>query len=227
MEKGGAHHHYVVGIGASAGGLEALTSLVSNLRKGAGMSYVVVQHLSSSYKSMLPQLLGRETALPVIEAVDGQAPVPDTIYITPPNRNVVLRDGILQLIESPREISPKPSVNLFLSSLAEERKEDAIGIILSGTGSDGSSGVRAIKAGGGFNFAQDPRSARYDGMPQSAIDTGCVDWIQTPEEIANELARLAEARPVLPSADVQELPLSALKRLLAKVRTRTKLDFSG
>ncbi len=227
VEKGGAHHHYVVGIGASAGGLEALTSLVSNLRKGAGMSYVVVQHLSSSYKSMLPQLLGRETALPVIEAVDGQAPVPDTIYITPPNRNVVLRDGILQLIESPREISPKPSVNLFLSSLAEERKEDAIGIILSGTGSDGSSGVRAIKAGGGFNFAQDPRSARYDGMPQSAIDTGCVDWIQTPEEIANELARLAEARPVLPSADVQELPLSALKRLLAKVRTRTKLDFSG
>jgi two-component system CheB/CheR fusion protein len=223
----GHHHHYVVGIGASAGGLEALTALVSNLRKGAGMSYVVVQHLSPSYKSMLPQLLARETELPVIEAVDGQAPVPDTIYITPPNRNVVLRDGILQLIQSPREISPKPSVNLFLSSLAEERKEDAIGIILSGTGSDGSSGIRAIKASGGFSFAQDPKTARYDGMPQSAIDTGCVDWIQSPEEIAAELARLAEARPVLPTTDIQELPLTALKRLLAKVRTRTKLDFSG
>lgn len=220
-------HHYVVGIGASAGGLEALSALVSKLRPGRGMSYVVVQHLSPSYKSMLPQLLGRETALPVVEIVHGQSPRPDTIYITPPDRNVVLKDGKLELLQSPREIMPKPSVNLLLSSLAEERREDAIGVILSGTGSDGSSGIRAIKAAGGFTFAQDPTSAKYDGMPQSAIDTSCVDWIQTPDGIAEELARLSEARPVLPTTEQEELPLSALKRLLNKVRSRTKLDFSG
>lgn len=220
-------HHYVVGIGASAGGLEALSALVSKLRPGLGMSYVVVQHLSPSYKSMLPQLLGRETSLPVVEIVHGQPPRPDTIYITPPDRNVVLKDGKLELLQSPREIMPKPSVNLLLSSLAEERREDAIGVILSGTGSDGSSGIRAIKAAGGFTFAQDPASAKYDGMPQAAIDTGCVDWIQTPDGIAEELARLSEARPVLPTTEQEELPLSALKRLLNKVRSRTKLDFSG
>lgn len=220
-------HHYVVGIGASAGGLEALTALVSKLRGGQGMSYVVVQHLSPSYKSMLPQLLARETPLPVIEAVDGQPPLPDTIYITPPNRNVVLRNGRLELLQSPREIAPKPSVSLFLSSVAEECKEDAIGIILSGTGSDGSAGIRAIKAAGGFTFAQDPQTARYDGMPQAAIDTNCVDWVHSPEGIAEELARLSEARPAIAPTDHRELPLTALKRLLTKVRARTKLDFSG
>lgn len=220
-------HHYVVGIGASAGGLEALTALVSRLKPGLGMAYVVVQHLSPSYKSMLPQLLGRETALPVMEIVHGQKPLPDTIYITPPNRNSLFRNGCLELVESPREAMPKPSVNLFLTSLAEERKEDSIGIVLSGTGSDGASGLRAIKASGGFTFAQEPTSARYEGMPQAAIDTGCVDWVRVPEDIAAELERLSLARPVLPVVDVQELPLSALKRLLAKVRVKTKLDFSG
>lgn len=220
-------HHYVVGIGASAGGLEALTALVAGLRPGFGLSYVVVQHLSPTYKSMLPQLLGRETSLPVIEIAHGQRPQPDTIYITPPDRNVVLKDGQLELLQSPRELTPKPSANLFFASLAEERREDAIGIILSGTGSDGSSGIRAIKAAGGFTFAQDPQSAKYDGMPKSAIDTGCVDWIQTPEGISEELARLSASRPVLPVGGQEDLPLTALKRLLNKVRSRTKLDFSG
>jgi two-component system CheB/CheR fusion protein len=191
------------------------------------MAFVVVQHLSPSYKSMLPQLLSRETPLPVVEIVHGQQPQPDTIYITPPNRNALLRNGCLELVESPREAIPKPSANLFFTSLAEECREDAIGIILSGTGSDGTSGIRAIKASGGFTFAQDPASARYEGMPQSAIDTGCVDWIKLPEDIAAELERLAQARPVLPVAETQELPLTALKRLLSKVRIRTKLDFSG
>jgi len=226
-ETTGNRHHYVVGIGASAGGLEALTALVSRLPGGLGMSYVVVQHLSPSYKSMLPQLLGRETSMPVIEIVTGQQPQPDTIYITPPNRNVVFRDGRLELLQSPREIMPKPSVNLFLGSLAEERREDAVGIILSGTGSDGASGIRAVKAGGGFTFAQEPKCARYDGMPQSAIDTGCVDWVLTAEGIAEELARLSEARPVLPTTELEDLPATLLKRLLNKVRARTKLDFSG
>lgn len=223
-------HAYIVGIGASAGGLEALTALVSNLRSDSGMAYVVVQHLSPSYKSMLPQLLERETSLSVVEIVSGQVPQRDTIYITPPNRNVLLRDGRLELSESPREISPKPSVNLFFASLAEEQREDAVGVILSGTGSDGASGIRAIKASGGFTFAQDPKSARYDGMPQSAIETGCVDYVCKPDEIAGDLGRLAESRPVAPvgrTKEIDELPLSSLKRLLSKVRVRTKLDFSG
>jgi two-component system CheB/CheR fusion protein len=226
---GTAGRSYIVGIGASAGGLEALSALVSNLKPGLPASYVIAQHLSPSYKSMLPQLLARETGLEVIEIESGQIPRFDKIYITPPNHNVILQDGRLLLVQSPRDANPKPSVNKLLSSLAEERREDAIGIILSGTGSDGASGVRAIKAAGGFAFAQEPSSAKYDGMPQASIASGSVDWVLTPEKIAEELALLCASHPVLPGTDDdrKDPPGAPLKRLLGKVRAHTKLDFSG
>jgi two-component system, chemotaxis family, CheB/CheR fusion protein len=226
---GTAGRSYIVGIGASAGGLEALSALIGNLKPGLSASYIVAQHLSPSYKSMLPQLLARETDLEVIEIESGQIPRFDKIYITPPNHNVVLQDGRLLLLQSPRDANPKPSVNKLLSSLAEERREDAIGIILSGTGSDGASGVRAIKAAGGFAFAQEPTSAKYDGMPQASIASGSVDWVLTPEKIAEELALLCSAQPVLPGTDDErkDPPGAPLKRLLGKVRAHTKLDFSG
>ncbi|HLO61984.1 MAG TPA: EAL domain-containing protein [Azonexus sp.] len=219
--------HYLVGIGASAGGLEALSALISSLPIKLGLCYVVVQHLSPTYRSMLVQLLGRDTAMAVKEIEDGFAPEPDTIFITPANSNVTIRNGCFHLVTTARKMVPKPSVNVFLTSLAEQYGEDAIGIILSGTGSDGSQGVREIKAGGGFTFAQEPSSAKYGGMPQSAIDTGCVDWILPPDQIAQKIADIADSRDHILPPEKTSGSASTLKQLLMKVRQRTKVDFSG
>jgi len=218
---------YLVGIGASAGGLEALSTLIAALPTDLGISYVVLQHLSPTHRSMMAQLLGRETAMAVLEVEDGVQPDPNTIYVAPATSNVILKNGCLMLIEGPPEARPRPSVNLFLTSLAEEKVEDAIGVILSGTGSDGAAGLRDIKAAGGYTFAQDPLTAKYAGMPQSAMDTGCVDWVLPPEGIANEIAIIARSHGTV--TVVKEAPVAAttLKKLLMKVKQQTRIDFSG
>lgn len=218
---------YLVGIGASAGGLEALSTLIAALPTDLGISYVVLQHLSPTHRSMMAQLLGRETAMAVLEVEDGVQPEPNTIYVAPATSNVIMKDGCLMLIEGPPEARPRPSVNLFLTSLAEEKIEDAIGVILSGTGSDGAAGLRDIKAAGGYTFAQDPQTAKYAGMPQSAMDTGCVDWVLPPEGIANEIAIIARSHGTV--TVVKEAPVAAttLKKLLMKVKQQTRIDFSG
>jgi two-component system CheB/CheR fusion protein len=218
---------YIVGIGASAGGLEALSALISNLPIKLGLCYVVVQHLSPTYRSMLVQLLSRDTAMAVKEIEDGSRPEPDTIFITPASSNVTMHEGCFRLVTTARKMVPKPSVNVFLTSLAEQVGEDAIGVILSGTGSDGSQGIREIKAVGGFTFAQEPVSAKYSGMPQSAIDTGCVDWTLSPELIAQKIAAIADSREHLSPPEKTTGSASTLKQLLMKVRQRTKVDFSG
>ena len=218
---------YLVGIGASAGGLEALSALISKLPVKLGLCYVVVQHLSPTYRSMLVQLLGRDTAMAVKEIEDGCSPEPDTIFITPASSNVTMRGGCFHLVKTARQVVPKPSVNVFLTSLAEQCGEDAIGVILSGTGSDGSQGIREIKAAGGFTFAQEPTSAKYNGMPQSAIDTGCVDWTLPPDLIAEKIASIATSREHLSPPEKTSGSASTLKQLLMKVRQRTKVDFSG
>jgi two-component system CheB/CheR fusion protein len=222
-----AQRRYLVGIGASAGGLEALSALISKLPIKLGLCYVVLQHLSPTYRSMLVQLLSRETAMAVKEIEDGCSPEPDTIFITPASSNVTIRDGCFRLVKTARQIVPKPSVNVFLTSLAEQCGEDAIGVILSGTGSDGSQGIREIKAAGGFTFAQEPASAKYNGMPQSAIDTGCVDWTLPPDQIANKIASIADSREHLSPPEKASGSASSLKQLLMKVRQRTKIDFSS
>ena len=217
---------FIIGIGASAGGLEALSQLFPNLPKNLGLTYVVVQHLSPTYRSMMAQLLGRETTMPVKDIEDGAIPEPNTVYITPPNRNVTLNGGRFRLVEPAKESLPKPSVNLFFASLAEEAGESTIGIILSGTGSDGASGIHAIKAAGGFTFSQDPTTAKYNGMPQSAIDTGSVDWILPPENMGAEIGLIVQNRGRIPMATQAANAPATLKTLLAKVRGRTKVDFS-
>ncbi|HND80332.1 MAG TPA: EAL domain-containing protein [Accumulibacter sp.] len=217
---------FIVGIGASAGGLEALSLLLPNLPKNLGLCYVVVQHLSPTYRSMMSQLLGRETTMPVKDIEDGVAPQPNTVYITPPNRNLTLTGGLFRLVEPARESLPKPSVNRFFASLAEEIGESTIGIILSGTGSDGAAGTHAIKAAGGFTFAQDPATAKYTGMPQSAIDTGSVDWILPPENMGAEISLIVLNRGLIPVATQAASAPATLKTLLGKVRARTKVDFS-
>lgn len=220
---------HLVGIGASAGGLEALSALIGALPVDLGNSYVVVQHLSPTHRSMMVQLLGRETAMVVREVEDGIRPEPDIIYVAPASRNAIMRDGRFVLLETVREALPKPSVNAFFSSLASDIGEDAIGVILSGTGSDGTVGLREIKASGGFTFSQDPTTAKYGGMPQSAIDSGCVDWILPPERIAAEIANITRNRGVallLPGQAMQQ-PATTIKKLLLKVKQHTRIDFGG
>jgi two-component system, chemotaxis family, CheB/CheR fusion protein len=218
---------FLVGIGASAGGLEALSNLIAALPTDLGLAYAIVQHLSPTHRSMMVQLLGRATAMSVQEIADGMIPEPDTIYVTPPSINMILRNGRFVLQEEPRAAMPRPSVNAFFSSLAAEKGEDAIGVVLSGTGADGASGIREIKVVGGFTFAQEPQSAKYDGMPQAAIDTGCVDWILPPDGIAREIALIVRSHGAVTIAVKPPSAATTLKKLLMRVKQQTRLDFSG
>lgn len=210
---------YIVGIGASAGGLEALQALVNRLKPGSKMTYVVAQHLSPNYKSMMADLLARETSLRVFEAKDGIELEEDTIYVCPPNKNITVKNRIIQLVDPKHQThGPKPSINMLLESIALDAGVQSIGVILSGTGTDGSEGIRAIKAEGGLTFAQDPQTAKYDGMPNSAILTANVDFIHSPENIVAELVDLVHnsGKPRLNDNDTDEEVMigKILKRLL-------------
>lgn len=219
------NHTYVVGIGASAGGLEAITQLIVHLKSDVPCAYVILQHLSPNHRSMMAEILSRETPLKVKEAQQGDAPEAGAIYVVPSNCNALFRSGRLHLIAAPPEVVPKPSINQFLISLAAEEGEASIGIILSGTGSDGVAGLRAIQAAGGFTFVQKPDTAKYDGMPRAAIDAGVVDYVLSPEEIALRLPKLLELQP----RDSDEgLPAAGLlDQLLNRLRDKLGVDFSG
>ena len=214
---------FVVGIGASAGGLEAISQLIGHLKPDLPCTYVVLQHISPSYRSMMVEILARETGLSVEEAHHGAEPLAGHIYVVPANSNAVLREGRLHLTSAPPEVVPKPSINQFLISLAAEEGESAVGIVLSGTGSDGTAGLRAIQAAGGFTLVQSPETAKYDGMPRAAIDAGVVDHILDPEEIAAKLPELLDAT----SGEPEELPPDLLNLLLERLRDSLNVDFSG
>jgi two-component system CheB/CheR fusion protein len=181
----------IVGIGASAGGLEAFRQLLQSLPADTGAAFVLVQHLSPTHASILPALLARSTAMPVGEAVDVEQIEPDHVYVIPSNMDLAITDGHLKLL--PRTTPPESHmpIDLFFRTLAEVRGSQAIGVVLSGTASDGTLGLKAIKAAGGICLAQDPRSAGFDGMPRSAIAGGCVDAVLPPDGLAREIARLA------------------------------------
>ena len=180
-------------IGASAGGLEAGIDLVRNLDPDSGMAYVFIQHLDPTHHSIIKDLLAKETSMPVTEVTDGAKVVANHIYVIPPNKLLTIEDHVLRL--SPRDPSrgAHMPIDHFMRALAAELGNRAIGVILSGTGSDGVLGMAEIQAHGGVTFAQDPASAKYDGMPRSAIGAGCVDYVLPPQEIASELAALGAA----------------------------------
>ncbi|OCX66609.1 hypothetical protein BFP70_00080 [Thioclava sp. SK-1] len=185
----------IVGVAASAGGLEATSILAQNLPPKLGAAYVLAQHMSPSHKSMLVQLLARETTLNVREIEDHELPQPDTIYVPPPGFDVILEDGMLQL--RPPEghlVAPKPSADRLFKSIALELRERAVGVVLSGTGSDGSYGVQAIREADGITIAQEPSSCKYDSMPVSAMRTGCVDLCLTPRQIGEHLEDILKRR---------------------------------
>ena len=181
----------IVGIGASAGGLEAFSSLLKHLPLNTGMGFVLVQHLDPEHDSALTQLLARATSLPVDEVTNNLRVEPNHVYVIPPNTNLSIAAGVLTLRPRPKTRAPHRSIDFFLEALAVDQRERAIGVILSGTATDGTVGLEAMKAEGGITFAQDD-SARYDSMPRNAVAAGYVDFVQSPEDIANELARIAK-----------------------------------
>lgn len=181
----------IVGIGGSAGGMEAFSQMLRRLPADSGMAFVFVQHLHPDYKSALTEILARETEMPVVEAADGMQVEPDHVYVIPPNSYLGILRGVLQLLPRPGGQAPRLPIDQFFRYLADDHGTRAIGIVLSGTASDGVLGLKAIKAGGGITFAQDEASAKYDGMPHSAIASGAVDSVMPPERIAAELASIA------------------------------------
>ena len=213
----------VVGIGASAGGLEAFTKVLSHIPKDSGMAYVLVQHLDPQHESNLPEILGRNTTAPVSLAVDGQRIEANHVYVIPPNKSMTLIDGHLRL--QPREQGRLHlPIDEFLMSMAEVQQNNAVGVILSGSGSDGARGIEAIKGEGGITFAQDPADARWDSMPRAAIGTACVDFILPASDIGQQLTEIGRHRLIQqPPADDSKSDL--LKSVLALVARQSGVDF--
>lgn len=220
----------IVGIGASAGGLEALQELISHLPTDLeNIAVVIAQHLSPTYKSMLVQLLGRQTQLQVMEAKNGMRIQANVIYITPPDSEITIARDTLVLAKPSVSTAPKPSVDIFFKSLAHEKRDKAVGIILSGTGGDGALGIREIKAMGGVTIAQEPQTAKYDGMPLASIETGHVDLVLSPDKIGEELKDISQhthsvAATRVPASDEPSTSIDNILRLLSR---RTGTDFTN
>lgn len=221
----------VVGLGASAGGLAAFQAFFSGLATLAdtGMAFVLVQHLAPDHKSILPELIRRTTRLPVTEIEDGMVIRANCVYVIPPNQDLACLNGTLHLLPRPEPHGRPLPIDFFFCSLAQDQSDRAIGIVLSGTGSDGAEGARAIRRAGGLVLAQSPASAEFDGMPQSALATGLVDFELPPEEMGARLlsfCRHLHHRP--PESLATPLPHgeSALQKIMVLVRARTGHDFS-
>jgi len=222
----------IVGVGASAGGLEAFRGLLQALPAKTGMAFVLVQHLDPEHESLLTRLLSHATRMPVTEVVEGVTVEPDHVYVIPPNKALGIRNGDLHLLARRRQDPKHLPVDAFFHSLAENEGGRAIGVILSGVASDGTVGLAAIKAAGGITFAQDSQSAKYDGMPRSAIAAGCVDFVLPPEGIARELKRIS-LHPYLGRPDHSAagshpaLHGEDLLKIFALLRHATAVDFTN
>ena len=215
----------VVGIGSSAGGLEALTEFVSHLKPTGRLSFIIAQHLSPTHRSMLEELLSRDTGLPIKRLKHSVKPAPDTIYMTPPNHHVIVEDGKIRLIAPGEKRGPVPSADRLFSSLAREYGEYCGAIVLSGTGSDGSAGIAEVKKAGGFTGAQD-YSAAYDGMPLSARNTYAIDLVARPSELAEKFIDLAAGTYVPPTLIEHDEHADIYDAILGLLRTQTRHDFS-
>ncbi len=220
----------IVGVGASAGGFEAFRELLKALPSDTGLALVLVQHLDPGHESLLAKLLSNATPMSVREVEEGMAVRPNHVYVIPPNKIMGIRNGTLHLIARGDPAAKHLPVDYFLTSLAEDRGNRAVGVILSGTASDGTMGLKAIKAEGGITFAQDSKSAKYDGMPRSAIAAGCVDLVLTPDAIARELARIGQhsylrTQPTAPAAETTMEGDDDLRRLFLVLQKATGADF--
>ncbi len=219
---------YYVGVGASAGGLEALEAFFSPLALDSGLAFIVIQHLSPDYKSMMVELLSKRTGMPVRRAEEGMRVEANSVYLIPPKKNLSIFHGKLLLSESDHSRGLNLPIDVFLRSLADDQAEKAIGVILSGTGSDGVRGIRAIKEAGGMVMVQSEESAKFDGMPRAAIATGLADFILPPDEMPAKLMSFAR-HPYAAKVDRPQTLLSdedRLTRIFALLRERTRVDFT-
>ena len=216
----------IAGIGASAGGLEALQQFMLALPSNSNIIYVIVQHLSPDYKSLMAEILGKYTTMPVLQAEHLMQVEPNVVYLIPPKKNLTIKAGHLLLSDLPTSGINHP-IDLFFNSLAQEARENAVGIVLSGTGSDGTNGIKNIKEHGGIVMAQDPSSAKFDGMPRSVINTGLADFILPPQGIAQELLNLVNYhQSTLPQATPDITDVELLTRIYAELKKVSGIDFT-
>ncbi|OFX18910.1 MAG: hypothetical protein A2033_12235 [Bacteroidetes bacterium GWA2_31_9] len=220
---------YVVGIGASAGGLEAIEAFFSKVPLDSGLAYVIIQHLSPDYKSLMPEILLKRTTLPVHTAEDGMMVKPNNIYLIPRRMNMKIFHSKLHLTEKNTLHILNLPIDIFLHSLAEDFEEKAVGVILSGTGSDGSRGVRSIKELGGIVIVQDPDSAKFDGMPKSAITSGIVDFILPPQEIPEKVISYVKHPFIQDKEKTKDFFAAAedsLTKIILLIKEKFGLDFT-
>lgn len=218
----------IVGIGASAGGLEALQQFFEHMPANSGLSFVVIQHLSPDYKSLMADILGKHTTMRVVQAKEGMEIRANAVYLIPPKRNLTIRGGKLHLSEFAQGMLNHP-IDIFFTSLAREREEHAVAVVMSGTGSDGTSGIKSVKEKGGLVLIQKPDTAKFDGMPRSAINTGLADFILSPEEIVDEILNFCHCPALIRSQDpdgslTEEEMFPRIYAILKKV---SGIDFSN
>ncbi len=219
---------HVVGMGGSAGGLEAFEQFFTHLPSDTGMAFVLVPHLEPTHKGMMPELLQRHTAMEVVEAEDGMKIQPNCVYVIPPNADLAILHGTLQVLQPIAPRGLRTPIDFFFRHLAADQKEKAVCVLFSGMGSDGALGLKAIKENLGMAMVQDPDTAQYDGMPRSAINTGLVDYIAAAEDLPAKLIQYINHTPPLAEArDAPEgEPSAALQKIFVVLRARTGNDFS-
>ncbi|HEU4686348.1 MAG TPA: chemotaxis protein CheB [Nitrospira sp.] len=219
---------YIVGMGGSAGALEAFEQFFTHMPSDTGMAFVLVPHLDPSHKGMMPELLGRCTTMPVVQVEEGMQVRPNHIYIIPPNKDMTIWQGVLHLDDVTQPRGHRAPIDLFLRHLAEDQKERSIAVIMSGMGTDGTLGIKAVKEHLGLTLVQDTRSAKYDSMPKSALGTGLVDYVAAPEDLPLKLLGYVRHSAKLPRELVtQERTISSsLLKIFSLLRAHTGHDFS-
>ena len=221
----------IVAIGASAGGIEAITELIRHLPSDTGMAFVLIQHLDPKHHSILTELVSKETAMRVVEVKDGMTVETNHVYVIPPNASMSISKRVLRLRPRDDSHGHPTSIDQFMRSLAEEHGSKSVGVILSGSGSDGALGLAEIRAQGGVTFAQNELTAKYDGMPRSAIAAGCVDYVLPPQGVARELTRIAR-HPYVVDSRAAERPVllpdgdGRLRIIFDLLRKANGVDFS-
>ena len=218
----------IVGMGASAGGLEALEQFLGHVPAGCGMAFVIIQHLDPTHKGIMPQLLQRATDMKVVQVKDRMTVRPDCVYVIPPNKDMSILHGVLHLLEPVTARGLRLPIDFFFRSLAQDQQEHSVGVILSGMGPDGTLGLRAIKEKAGVVLVQEPATAKFDSMPRSAVDAGLADIVAPVEELPGKIMAYLQRTPLIARKDVvmEDKTRSALEKAVILLRAHTGQDFT-
>jgi two-component system CheB/CheR fusion protein len=218
-----------VAIGASAGGLEAFEQFFRNMPGDSNMSFVLIPHLSPDHKSIMPELLSRHTTMSIVQAENGVKVKPNCVYIIPPDKDMSILNGTLQILDPVEHRGLRHPIDFFFRGLAQDQGEQAVCIVLSGTGSEGTLGLKAVKGEGGLVLVQDPKTAKYDGMPGNAVATGLADYVLSPDQMPSYLLAYAKSpslRLAHPLEQAEAKPVDTLQKVFVLIRSKTGHDFS-